>query len=133
MGTARYILLILFVLNGCASKQTALTNTWHSPTSTPEQRIIAATKLIPAEATKAEVIELLGASGRWTHWHGSGVSIYPENGKMINRQENDQDEWTLEYSATGGTIAVFFEKKSDDDFRFVRVAFRKSLEVIPSP
>lgn len=138
MAMMRYVnSLLLVLLVGCAghSRQATPIAIWRSANSTPEQRVEAVASLVPVGTTRTEVQRVLGQNGRWTHWHGPSATLSIENGVATAHSIVNHDEWTLEYPVSGGAVALFFQSSETgrhDDFKFVRVAFRKSLQTHPS-
>ena len=128
------IIIAVLIACGCSSSREALLVTWHSPNSSAEQRVDAATKLVPLGATKEEAERILGGHGSWTHRHGPSLEFPTEPRSLDPRPTKDYDEWTLDYQVPGGVVVLFFEKREDASggFRFARAAFGKSLEISPN-
>ncbi len=127
------IIVFACIACGCSSREEYLRK-WYSPNSTAEERVVAVSNLVPMGATKPEVERILGLHGSWNRWHGPSYEFRTENGALVPVQKKDYDQWTLEYQVPGGTVALFFQKvgHEQDGFRFVRAAFRRSLEISPN-
>ena len=127
-------------LSGCGKQpsvsQPAWT-VWSSPSSTAVERLRAATNLVTLGATRRQVVETLGRTGRWSHWHGQAINAYYTNGPLTATPLPDYDYYTLEYAAPpAAAISLRFAKQveeSEDEWRLVSIGIRKLLSQTAAP
>ena len=140
-----WLMICLSVMGyGCTSHDKSEAKAvWVSPSAEPQDKIKAATVLIPTNASPEEVREILGSSGKWRIYHhtvwdiydlwqeasilslkipGQKISPFAKPGKMYT-----EDRYYLEYPAYNGCITIEFQKISPtndaSDYRFSHVGY----------